>query len=225
MKNLKLNNSLTIMLVIVSCLNVKFNTTIMAAEEPAKDKLFQSEKEIIDKEKNKKILKKNKKQIIENSNNYIQKQKEATISAEEDRYSNRGVCAFGTYKKTYMDYRAININSTQRHIIDNQTSVRDDGLLVTEDGFIGVALGSTYGALGTRYRITTDTGQVFKVIKVEAKSDNHTTNGCQDGSGAIVEFVIDQDKARESYSSAMYHGDFNHIAEFNGSIVKIESYI
>lgn len=148
----------------------------------------------------------------------------AEIAREEARYSDAGVCTVGSYKKTYMDYRAINSNSTQMAIINSSTTVNEDGLLTTSDGFIAVALGSTYGSLGTKYRITTDTGQVFKVIKVDGKSDAHTVNGCQDSSGAMVEFVIDIPKVSASYPQVTLSGDFNSLSQFSGNIVKIESY-
>lgn len=151
-------------------------------------------------------------------------QRQAAIAAEEARYSSVGVCGYLSSKKTYMDYRAINSYSTQMYIINTSTTVHDDGLLRTEDGFVAVALGSTYGALGSKYRITTDTGQVFKVIKVDEKSDMHTTNGCQDASGAIIEFVIDIHRVGASYPQVTLSGDFNSLLEFSGNIVNVEKY-
>ena len=149
----------------------------------------------------------------------------AAIAREEARYSEVGVCMIGSFKKTFMDYRAISPYSTQMAIINSSTVVNSDGLLTTNDGFIAVALGSTYGSLGSKYRITTDTGQVFKVIKVDEKSDAHTINGCQDSSGAMVEFVIDIPKVRASYPRVSVNGDFNYLYQFSGNIIKIERYI
>lgn len=155
------------------------------------------------------------------------KQEEArlmAIAAEEARYHPVGVCGYMSSKKTYMDYRAISPYSTQMSII-NTLQLNSDGLLVSEDGFIAVALGSTYGPLGSKYRITTDSGNVFKVIKVDEKSDQHTSDGCQDASGALIEFVIDTSLTHDSYPAVTLYGDFNAIYTFYGNIVQIEQYI
>ncbi|MDF9825849.1 hypothetical protein M2475_002240 [Breznakia sp. PF5-3] len=151
--------------------------------------------------------------------------KEAAIAAEEARYTSVDVCGYLSSKKTYMDYRAIHPSSAQMYIINTYTNLNDDGLLTTTDGFIAVALGSTYGELGSKYRVTTDTGKVFKVIKVDEKSDAHTTNGCQDSSGAIIEFVIDINRVNAAYPQVTRDGDLNALDQFNGNIVKIEKYV
>ena len=62
-----------------------------------------------------------------------------------------GVCAYSSVK-TYMDYKAITAkNSTQYKYIRDYMNIDSSGLLVDEDGFIGVALGSYYGVIGDRY--------------------------------------------------------------------------
>jgi Membrane protein involved in colicin uptake len=155
----------------------------------------------------------------------IEEERLAAIAREEARYTSVGVCSFTSSRKTYMDYRAIHPDSLQMRIIQSSTTLQPDGLLTTDDGFIAVALGSTYGSLGSKYRITTDTGQVFKVIKVDAKSDAHTINGCQDASGAMIEFVIDIDMMSASYPTVSITGNFNSLYRFSGNIIKIESYV
>lgn len=110
-------------------------------------------------------------------------------------------------------------SSTQYQYIQANLKSIESGLLIFEDDYIGVALGSVYGDIGTKYTITTDTGNTFKIVKIDEKSDNHTTNGCYDQSGAIIEFVVD---TYSMDSNAKYHGDYNVVSEFEGTIIKIE---
>lgn len=126
-------------------------------------------------------------------------------------------------KKPFEDYRMItDVSSKQYQLINsNRTIVREDGLLIIDGEYIGVALGSAYGEIGSKYTMITDTGKEFKVIKVDEKSDNHTTNGCYDSKGAIVEFVVDMDKAMYGHANAMRDGDFNSTEEFNGQVVQM----
>lgn len=147
----------------------------------------------------------------------------ALKAAEEARYSQFGVCALNSSTKTYMDYRAIGMATTQGRILASM-NINSDGLISDSEGFIAVALGSYYGNLGSRYRITTDTGQVFKVIKVDAKSDSDTTNGCLDGHGGMVEFIIASNLVANAYPQVSLSGNFNSLTQFSGNIIKIEAY-
>ncbi|MFV0380837.1 MAG: hypothetical protein ACK5KR_01175 [Breznakia sp.] len=141
---------------------------------------------------------------------------------EEARYTTYGVCAIGSsYKKNYMDYRVLSPYSVQGRILNAQTSVQSNGLLVTSDGFIATALGSSFGSLGNKFRITTATGQVFKIIKVDEKADYHTTNGCQDSSGSMIEFIVD---TRLISPYARTWGSFHVLSRFSGNVVNVESY-
>lgn len=151
-------------------------------------------------------------------------QEAARIAAEEARYQEASVCGYASSRKNYMDYRALWSGSTQMRIINNYTTLTEDGFLVTEDGFYGVALGSSFGPLGSKYRFTTDTGSVFKVIKVDEKADAHTVNGCADASGSIIEFVFDTDLIRAHYPQVTSSGDVNVLSTFNGSVVKVEAF-
>lgn len=137
------------------------------------------------------------------------------------------VCS-NSQSKTYMSYKTItNTGSTQYKFIKANMIVNEKGLLVDKDGYIGIALGSYFGKIGRRYIITLDTGIVLKVVKVEAKADNHTINGCyQKWDKSVIEFVIDTKKAGEYYgvgsNGYIANGNFNNIPEFKGKIIKIE---
>lgn len=123
-----------------------------------------------------------------------------------------------------MDYRSISSRTSAQwqylyYEDDSKKFDEVNGLLIFDGEYIGVALGSVYGEIGSKYTITTDTGKTFKVVKIDEKSDQHTTNGCQDASGAIIEFVVDTSSMD---SNAKFHGSYNVVSEFEGTIVKIE---
>lgn len=129
-----------------------------------------------------------------------------------------------------MDYRAITSTTSLQWSclyedgnfeLSNGNIVNDDGILKTHDGYIAVAMGSYFGDIGSKFRITTDDGNVFNVIKVEAKSDAHTDSNnivCL-SNGSIIEFVVDLDNLKSNYSSWW---NFNEIDGYSGSIIKIE---
>lgn len=126
--------------------------------------------------------------------------------------------------KTYMDYRAITDElSLQYKYIQAYMKVNDKGLLIDKDGYIGVALGRYYGTIGSKYKITLDTGVILNVIKIEEKADNDTINGCQQKyDGSVIEFVIDTDYFELSDNGYIFNGNFNNNKDFNGNIESIE---
>lgn len=136
------------------------------------------------------------------------------------------VC-FNVSAKTYMPYQAVtNVNSKQyKHIHEKMTIDETTGFLYDEDGFIGAALASNFGEIGSRFYFTLDTGIVLPIVKVDAKSDS-ATNGCAAHNGHIIEFVIDAKIAGEYFgvgpSGLASYGNFNNDERFEGVIVKIE---
>lgn len=122
--------------------------------------------------------------------------------------------------KTYMDYRAItNTASKQYKHIKNHMTVGEDGLLRDEDGNIGVALGSHFGDIGSKYEVVLDTGITFNVVKIDEKADVHVNNGCQHKQdGSVIEFVIDSSKFTKSSNGYVWSGNFNNNPDFKGKI-------
>ena len=134
--------------------------------------------------------------------------------------------------KTYMDYRKITNRDTAqwKYIWSDAITVDDKGFLVTEDGFIGVALGTYFGPVGTKYIFTLDTGIELKVVKVEIKSDKHTCeHHYKAGSNDVIEFVIDTKAAymQENIwgNGLIFQGNFNNCEDFKGNIIKIQEVI
>lgn len=126
--------------------------------------------------------------------------------------------------KSYMDYKYITDSSSPQYklIYGGDIQVCSDGLLRSGE-YIGVALGSKFGVIGNKFTITLDNEKQFKAIKIDEKDDRHTVDGCHHASdGSLIEFVIDTDLAKQTYSNAILMGDFNYIDLFNGKVVKIE---
>lgn len=136
---------------------------------------------------------------------------------------------YQTSAKTYMDYRAITNKASDQYklIHSDAITICEDGFLRDSDGFIGVAMGSKFGPIGSRYVCHLDNGKEIKVIKVEAKADQHTVNGfCGYVAYDIIEFVIDtkatwmqQNKWGNNY---IFSGNFNNCDMFKGKIVNID---
>lgn len=149
----------------------------------------------------------------------------------EKKYDTKVIeaCALGD-TKSYMDYRAItNTSSKQYWYIRNNMSISStNGFLYDKDGFIGVALGSFYGSIGSRYYFTLDSGVILPVVKIDEKADKDTdSNGCYHLSdGSVIEFVIDSDIANEYYgyynNGLVLQGNFSNYELYKGSIVKVE---
>lgn len=123
-----------------------------------------------------------------------------------------------------MDYKAItNTNSAQYKLIhSNQIQIGSDGLLYDKYGFVGVAIGSAHGNIGDRFIVHLDNGKTFKAIKLDARADIHTTNGCNHiNGGSVIEFVIDTNLASQSYPNSITMGNFNYEDKFNGAVTSI----
>lgn len=128
-----------------------------------------------------------------------------------------------SHTKSYMDWSKISETSTQGRFIANNMTIRD-GLLYDKDGYIGVALGSYFGPIGSRYIFVLDTGIEIKAVKVEAKSDRHTINGCEQyKDGSVIEFVVDSITNRFYVGKNTYiaDGSFNNLPQFRGKIARI----
>lgn len=91
-----------------------------------------------------------------------------------------------------------------------------------KDDYYMVALGSYYGTkLGTKYRITLDTGRVFYAILGEFKANIHTnsTNQYSVRNNDVIEFVVDEKLLNPNVKSA---GSANVYMPLNGNVVEIE---
>ena len=140
------------------------------------------------------------------------------------------VCSLST-TKSYESYRAITaVDSAQYKFIRNYMHVDEEtGLLVDNDGFIGVALGSYYSnVIGTRFYFTMNTGVVIPFVMIDQKADAETDSmHCYHTyDGSMIELVIDPLIAKNYFNRNGYSitvaGNFNNFAPFNGYVVKVE---
>lgn len=129
--------------------------------------------------------------------------------------------------KTYMLATSLSETSQQAQFIKNNM-IAIDGLFYDKDGYVGVALGSYFGEIGTRYIFTLDTGIKLKVIKVEHKDDKHTNNGCeQKWDKSVIEFVVDSktNNVWVGQNTFIANGNFNNLDRFNGAIAQIKKVV
>lgn len=132
--------------------------------------------------------------------------------------------------KTYMDYRTITSKSSPQYKYirawgwcDDQGFMRASGErdLGIDGDYYMIALGSYYGSvIGTKYRITTDTGNVFYGVLCDQKNDAHTNKTHQYArDNDVVEFIVDTKKLNKT---VLKMGSANYIKSLNGSIKSIE---
>lgn len=162
-----------------------------------------------------------------------------TVKAEEiidtpkltTTYTSLGVPNINSSFKTWMSYRAVtNKRSPQYKFInkwgwaDSEGFMRCSGerdLGIDQDYYL-IALGSYYGTtIGTKYRITLDTGKVFYGALADCKNNKHTnsTNQYVPKNGNVVEFLVDTRKLNKTVKRT---GSANNYPPLNGQVVKIE---
>lgn len=146
------------------------------------------------------------------------------------------VCGEGRFK-SFMPMTALSTKSPQYKFLKEETT-DEDNLRVTSDGFYAVAMGSYYGILGDKFIVTFESGKQVKVVKVDEKSDNHTSSSCygktMSSDGSIIEPIISFSLKRADNASnpklireAYFHGNIGvAYSQFAGyeKIIKIERY-
>ena len=145
-------------------------------------------------------------------------------------YKILGVPNINSSFKTYMDYRAITCKESPQYKYikkwgwcDSNGFMRANGekdLGIPEDYYM-IALGSYYGTtIGTKYKITTDTGNIFYGVLCDQKDNKHTNSTHQyAGNNDVVEFIVDTKKLR---SDVKKMGSANVYIPLNGKISSIE---
>lgn len=145
-------------------------------------------------------------------------------------YNPLGVPQMDSSFKTYMDYRTVtNTASPQYKYIhtwgwsDGDGFMRANGEhdLGISDDYYMIALGSYYGTeIGSKYRITTDMGNVFYGVLCDQKDDGDTNSTHQYAyNDDIVEFIVNTDKLD---STVKLFGSANTYMPLNGKIANIE---
>lgn len=147
------------------------------------------------------------------------------------QYTPLGVPDINSSFKTWMSYKAITDEQSYQYIFVNTYGWADDegfmrasgeSDLGVEQDYYMIALGSYYGTtIGTKYKITLDTGAVFYGVLSDCKADNHTnsTNQYVSHNKNVVEFIVDTTKLNGLVKQI---GSANVYMPLNGSVAKIE---
>ena len=152
-------------------------------------------------------------------------------SAFSVTYTEMSVPSVNTSFKSYMDYRCVTSTSSPQYKFIHKWGWSDENGLMRcngerelgiNDDYYLAALGSYYGtAIGTKYRVTTDKGNVFYIALADCKANRHTnsTNQYSTKNKDMIEFLVDTHNLNKNVKKM---GSCNVLAGLNGSIAKIE---
>jgi hypothetical protein len=126
----------------------------------------------------------------------------------------------------FMDYRALTDTSSKQWELQQYAWTDWQGFRRIGDDYC-VALGTYYGEMGDRFRVTTDKGNTYTVIEADAKGNDAVFYNdyqswyhvCGDGRLNVVEFICDTDCLD---SSAWTMGDCGVLDNIGGNVVSIE---
>lgn len=158
----------------------------------------------------------------------------ASTSVLADRlvvsYTDMEVPEAPTYFKTWMDYRAITNRSSDQYKFISEygwcdgagfmrcSAERD---LRVEDDYYLVAMGSYYGRqIGSKYRVTLDSGRVIYVALGDLKDDRHTNSTHQYASMRdVLEFIV---YTPQLIGDVKMMGSANVYMPLNGNVSRVE---
>jgi len=125
--------------------------------------------------------------------------------------------------KAYMDYRKITDTHSAQYRMQEHAETDENGLRVYHGRYM-IAVGTYYGVVGDDLDITLDTGDVLECVIGDIKADcdtdsTHRYHPMQDGSGNIIEFIVD---VRELPHDARWAGTISALDGFEGNVESIE---
>lgn len=147
----------------------------------------------------------------------------ASRGGERYRTVSMSVPAVNTSFKTYMDYRCITNHRSKQWELQQKAYTNQDGFRMIGEDYL-VALGTFYtSGCGERFLVTLSSGKTITVTTGDVKSNAHTNGTRQycprsDGSGNMLEFIIDQKKMS---SAALRAGNLSCMG-LEGTVVQIE---
>lgn len=122
--------------------------------------------------------------------------------------------------KSYMLRSSITSKESEQYKFIEENMESKNGLYYDKEGYVGVALGSWFGDIGSRWIFELSSGLKLYTVKIEHKDDKHTLNGCiHKEDKSVIEFVIDEETNPYWIGENGYilNGNFNN--EFKGTIV------
>lgn len=150
----------------------------------------------------------------------------ASRGGEPVRTVSMSVPAVNTSFKTYMDYRCITNHRSKQWELQQNAYTNQDGFRMIGGDYL-VALGTFYtSGCGERFLVTLSSGKTITVMTGDVKSNAHTNGTRQycprsDGSGNMLEFIIDQNKMSPK---ALRAGNLSCMG-LEGTVVKIEKIV
>lgn len=126
----------------------------------------------------------------------------------------------------YMDYRALTDTTSKQWELQQNAYTDWQGFRKIGDDYC-VALGTYYGQIGDRFRISTDKGNCYSVIMSDAKGFDAVFYNdyqswyhvCGDSRVNLIEFVVDT-YSLDNYAQIM--GDCGVLDNIGGNIVSVE---
>lgn len=167
------------------------------------------------------------KSVVENSKKKSESKYSKTVEVKTSKTMKlpkvSGAC------KTYAYYTAVTDKTSAAYAVLNsgtykgvtyETYTDEETGIRMVDGCYCAALGTYYGTeKGTKYRVTLKSGETFKIILCDTKSNRHTDKKHQYAkkNKDVVEFYVDKDKIPDEVN-----GNYNVLEQFNGAIASIE---
>lgn len=152
----------------------------------------------------------------------------ALVYIEEPvQYDEMAVPDGDTSFKSYMDWGCITNTRSIQYKMQQTAYTDSNGLRRYKTGEYMVAMGSFYGEVGDRFRITFGDGGVIDAVMGDLKADAHTdkTNRYTsvDGSKNVVEFIVETDELSDiarrmgdvSYASDLLWGDVEKVEKMH----------
>lgn len=142
------------------------------------------------------------------------------VVRKEEQYESLEIPQGDCSSFLYMDYRAITDTSSKQWELQQVAWTDDQGFRRIGDDYC-VALGTFYGQVGDRFRITTDRGNVYSVIQADAKGwdSNGWYHVAGNGKINLVEFIVATEYLPNEVTVM---GDCGVLDNIGGNVVKIE---
>lgn len=224
--------NITLTMVVLVC-NIMSTSTIIFASEPDKGKEVVVASSVNNYYNNLISLieesMQEENQSTENRNTAVILDDSSLALKKEEKLKEIGVCSYSS-TKSYEDGSGITDRTSKQYWLLQEMYIDERGFYVTQDGYIGVALGSYYGGIGTKYQVTLDTGIELRVIKADEKADKDVINGCYHKTdGSILEFINDYQTAAQYYglisNEFILNGNYNNHDDFTGTIISMKKVI
>ena len=190
----------------------------------AGDKIYIPEKDSEELKYNEKIIKKEKtsttikKEEVKQPSNIIDKE---TIQTSKYNIIKTYDVPSGHSFKSYTNYKLLSKSSPQGKLQQKAYTDSVTGIRMV-DGYYCAALGTYYdGNIGDKFLVTLSSGNQFKMVLCDVKSDRHTDAKHQytRANGCVIEFYVDYSVLS---SSVKRMGNISYINGFEGDISLIQ---